>query len=58
MLQNFFIKKLSDLRREMKYLVRTEVSANTDQFSDANEFSAVDENLSFLRQECGNKDKG
>ena len=42
----------------MKDLVRTEVSANTDQFSDANEFSAVDENLSFLRQECSNKDKG
>lgn len=57
-LQNFFIKKLSDLKPEMKDLVRTEVSVNTDQFSDADEFSAVDENLSFLRQECSNKDKG
>ena len=57
MLQNFFLKQISDLRREMKDLVRTTVTANTGQVSDDNEFSRVDENLKFLRNECRNKDK-
>ena len=57
MLQNFFLKEISDLRREMKDLVRTTVTANTGQASDDNEFSGADENLKFLRNECRNKDK-
>ena len=57
MLQNFFLKEISDLRREMKDLIRTTVTADTVQVSDVNEFSGVDENLKFLREECRNKDK-
>ena len=57
MLQNFFLKEISDLRREMKDLIRTTVTANTGQVSDDNEFSGVNENLKFLREECHNKDK-
>ena len=50
-------KEISDLRREMKDLIRTTVTANTGQVSNYNEFSGVDENLKFLREECRNKDK-
>ena len=57
MLQNFFLQETSNLRREMKDLIRTTFTANTDQVSDDNEFSGVDENLKFLRDECRNKDK-
>ena len=57
MLQNFFLKEISDLRREMKDLIRTTVTADTIQVSDVNEFSGVDEKLKFLREECRNKDK-
>ena len=57
MLQNCFLKEIFDLRREMKDLIRTTVTADTVQVSDVNEFSGVDENLKFLREECRNKDK-
>ena len=57
MLQNFFLKEISDLRCEMKDFIRTAVTANTGQVSDDNEFSGVDENRKFLREECRSKDK-
>ena len=57
MLQNCFLKEIFDLRCEMKDLIRTTVTADTVQVSDVNEFSGVDENLKFLREECRNKDK-
>ena len=41
----------------MKDLIRTTVTANTGQVSDYNEFSGMDENLRFLREECRSKDK-
>ena len=57
MLQNFFLKEISSLRREIKDLIRTKVTANKGQISDVNEFLRVDENLNFLRDKCRNKDK-
>ena len=57
MLQNFFLKEISGLRCEMKDLIQTKVAANTGQVSDFNEFSGVEENLKFLREECSNKGK-
>ena len=33
MLQNFFLKEISDLRPEMKDLIQTKVTANTGQAS-------------------------
>ena len=39
MLQNFFLKEFSDLRREMKDFIRVIVTANTGQVSHVNEFS-------------------
>lgn len=43
MLQNLFLKEISDVRREMKDFIRTKITSNTDQVSDFNEFSGVDE---------------
>ena len=39
LLYNFFLKEMSDLRREMKDLIRKKVTANTCQVSDINKFS-------------------
>ena len=39
LLHNCFLKEMSDLRREMKDLIRTKVTANTCQVSDINKFS-------------------
>ena len=55
MFQNFFLEEISDLRLEMKDLIRTIITTNTCQVSDVNEFSGVGENLKFLREECRNK---
>ena len=41
----------------MKDLIRTTVTANTDQVSDDDEFLGVDEYLKFLWEGCHNKDK-
>ena len=57
MLQNLFPKELSDLRREMKDLIRTKVTVNTAQVSDIKKLLGVDENLKFLREDYRNKDK-
>ena len=57
MLQNLFPKELSDLRREMKDLIRTKVRVNTAQVSDIKKLLGVDENLKFLREDYRNKDK-
>ena len=56
MLQNLFPKELSDLRREMKDLIRTKVTVNTAQVSDIKKLLGVDENLKFLREDYRNKD--
>lgn len=37
-MQNLFLKEISNLRREMKDLVRNKVTADTGQVSDINEF--------------------
>ena len=41
----------------MKDLIRTKTAANTCQVSAFSEFSGVDENLEFLREECCNKNQ-
>ena len=57
MLQNLFPKELSDLRREMKDLIRTKVTVDTAQVSDIKELLGVDVNLKFLPEDYRNKDK-
>ena len=57
MLQNLFPKELSDLRREMKDLIRTKVTVDTAQVSDIKELLGVDVNLKFLPEDYHNKDK-
>ena len=49
--KSFFFKEISDLRREMKDLIQTKITANTNQVGDVNEFLEVDENLKFLQKE-------
>ena len=41
----------------MKDLIRTTVTTNTGQVDDVDEFSGLDENLKFLREEYRNKEK-
>ena len=51
-LQNFLLKEISVLRREMKDSIRT-----TEKFIDINQFPRVGKNLKLFLEECRNKDK-
>ena len=56
-LQNFLLKEISVLRREMKDSIRTTVASNTEKFIDINQFPRVGKNLKLFLEECRNKDK-